>query len=479
MLFAGVTELGIDEVYYTTYARYPDWSHFDHPPFVGWLIQFTTLNLELTDELFIRLSSVVLAAVNTFLIWQIVRQLSDARSAGIAILLYNGSIYASVIAGAFIMPDTAMLTFLLLAFRSLLALVLSEGLEWKHWLGFGIFMGLAMLSKLHAGFLWFGLLVFIFVHRPNWFLRWKLYLSGLITLIMLYPIYHWNAQNEFASFTFHGNRLAGGSGGIQFSSFLQELLGSIAYNGPINFFLIVLTFGALIKRRKISNYTIDSLYLFTGLPLIIAFLGISLFKPTLPHWSAPAYTLMIIPASIYLRTRMRSVFTWAAMSYSLVVILMVFGAFMINNMHFGPRAVSDEKLGRGDFTLDMSCWEQMGRTFAGVHAAAMEKRLTDSATPVVIHRWFPGAHIDWYIARPNHLRVVSTGDIDHLHKYHWIGLGNGQQFKAGTPHYYITTSHLFGAVEKIGSFKSVALLGKEPIYKDGFVVEYMFVYLVQ
>jgi len=37
---AGMIELGNDEVYYLTYARFPDLSHFDHPPMVGLVIQF-------------------------------------------------------------------------------------------------------------------------------------------------------------------------------------------------------------------------------------------------------------------------------------------------------------------------------------------------------------------------------------------------------------------------------------------------------
>jgi len=36
--------LGNDEVYYFTYALFPDWSHFDHPPMVGWVIQFFSFN---------------------------------------------------------------------------------------------------------------------------------------------------------------------------------------------------------------------------------------------------------------------------------------------------------------------------------------------------------------------------------------------------------------------------------------------------
>ena len=57
---AWYVELGNDEVYYWTYALYPDWSHFDHPPMVGFFIWLTTLNLHFDSELFLRLSSVIL-----------------------------------------------------------------------------------------------------------------------------------------------------------------------------------------------------------------------------------------------------------------------------------------------------------------------------------------------------------------------------------------------------------------------------------
>jgi len=56
-LIAGFIELGNDEVYYWTYALYPDLSHFDHPPMVGYVIQMFTLNLNLSGEFFIRLHS--------------------------------------------------------------------------------------------------------------------------------------------------------------------------------------------------------------------------------------------------------------------------------------------------------------------------------------------------------------------------------------------------------------------------------------
>ena len=38
VFIAGTLEFSVDEVYYWTYAMFPDWSHFDHPPMVAFLI---------------------------------------------------------------------------------------------------------------------------------------------------------------------------------------------------------------------------------------------------------------------------------------------------------------------------------------------------------------------------------------------------------------------------------------------------------
>jgi hypothetical protein len=67
LLIAGITEFGNDEVYYYTYALHLQWNYFDHPPGVALLIRLTTLNLWLTNELFVRLGAVLCAAAGTWL----------------------------------------------------------------------------------------------------------------------------------------------------------------------------------------------------------------------------------------------------------------------------------------------------------------------------------------------------------------------------------------------------------------------------
>ena len=187
-------EFGNDEVYYWTYALYPDWSHFDHPPMVGWVIQLFSFNLLFDSEFFIRLASVVFMTANTFIVFRIGKELNDAQTGLYAALLYTASIYAFVITGIFIMPDSPLMLFWLLALwmaikyflvkvpepvegptNSGMALRQAQG-PWLLLL-FGLFAGLAMLSKYSGVFLWFGMGLYILIFNRKQLKNPYLYLS--------------------------------------------------------------------------------------------------------------------------------------------------------------------------------------------------------------------------------------------------------------------------------------------------------------
>ena len=92
-IIAATIEFGNDEVYYWTYALYPDWSHYDHPPMVGYMIQLFSLNLLFDSEFFIRLASVVFMTAETYILFRIGKEIKNARIGLFAALLYTASIY--------------------------------------------------------------------------------------------------------------------------------------------------------------------------------------------------------------------------------------------------------------------------------------------------------------------------------------------------------------------------------------------------
>ena len=466
-VLAAWMEFGNDEVYYWTYALYPDWSHFDHPPMVGWIIQIFSINLLLDSEFFIRLASVVFMTADTYIIYRIGTEIKDARTGLYAALLYTASIYAFVITGIFIMPDTPLMLFWLLAFwmgvRFLFGLPRSarndaddalcviarrndEAIQRDrpasmHLLLFGLFAGLAMLSKYSGVFLWVGMGLYILVFDRKQLINPYLYLALLISAVFCLPILFWNLKYDFVSFGFHGDRVGGGS--LNFSTFGTELAGEFLYNNPVLFILTIVTIIAAFKKRISIEKSVQRLILCIALPMILVFWVFALMRPTLPHWNSPAYVLLILLSAVYLRDKHdesvklpKSIIA----ALSVLVITLVIGVAEIKT-GFIPldKHTEPEMLGRDDFTLDMYGWRQLGEKFADFRAQKIAEGVMSEEDGIVANQWFPLANLDYYVARPLNLRVMGLGWLEQLHKYLWINEERGS-FQLGEDFWFLSDS---------------------------------------
>ena len=204
-LIAGSIELGNDEVYYWTYARFPDMSHFDHPPMVGVLIQLFTLNLHFDSEFFLRLGSVVLGTASTWLIFLIGKKIKNPAAGLYAAFLFTASFYGFILVGTFILPDTPQVFFWLLSLYLLVCSLPDESLskQSRAYLFFaGLSIGLALLSKYHSVFLIFGAGMFILFSNRKWLLAKETWIALFMAVLIFMPVVFWNSNNNYISFTF-------------------------------------------------------------------------------------------------------------------------------------------------------------------------------------------------------------------------------------------------------------------------------------
>ena len=470
-------EFGNDEVYYWTYALYPDWSHFDHPPMVGWVIQLFSLNLLFDSEFFIRLASVVFMTANTYIIFRIGKELKDAQTGLYAALLFTASIYAFVITGIFIMPDTPLMLFWLLAiWMAVRSLSLSKG---RFILLFGLFAGLAMLSKYSGIFLWVGMGLYILIFNRKQLKNPYLYLSLLISAICCIPILYWNLQNDFISFHFHGARVGGNK--LNFSTFGTEIAGEFFYNNPVNFILAIIAVVTAFKRKISIKKSAQRLILCIALPLILVFLFFSLTRPTLPHWNAPAYILLILLSAVYLRDKQSDteklpksiIAALSVLVFSLVIgVAEIKTGFIPLDKHTEP-----EQLGRDDFTLDMYGWRQLGEKFADFREQKIAEGVMKPEDGIVANQWFPLANLDYYVARPLGMRVMGLGWPEFLHKYLWINDKRGG-FHLGENYWFISDSRYFKNPKETYQwyFKEIELVGVIEIDRCGKPAKNFFVY---
>ncbi len=487
VVFASVIELGNDEVYYWTYALYPDWSHFDHPPMVGWFIQLFSFNLLFADEFFLRLPSIIFMTLNTYLIYLIGKQVKNEQTGFYAALLYTASTYAFVITGIFILPDTPLIVFTLLAVLQFVKYFKNE--KNKHLLLAGLFAGLAMLSKYSGIFVWIGIGVYVIFYSRKEFKNPFLYLSALISAACMLPVLMWNVDNEFISFTFHGDRV-GFWGDFHPEYFLAEIIGEFLYNNPVNYILVIIALIALFRGKEFVSDMPKHLLLCLTLPLIILFWLFSLTREILPHWTAPSYVLLLVVVAAYLSDKYKvkdNLFVVpksivAALSF--LVFILIFGVVEIKTgfipLNFSERSKTVQRYGEGDFTLDMYGWRKIKPEFQEIRNEKIESGEMSENDGMIALNWYPLANLDYYVAYPLGIDMYGFRDPSFIHKYAWINKERGG-LKLGEDYWFLTESVDYYEPDKYLKpyFKEIIPTDTITIERAGEPAKYVFIYMLK
>ena len=500
---AAFIEFGNDEVYYWTYAMYPDWSHFDHPGMVGWMMQIFSLNLLFSSEFALRLSSIIFMTVDTYIIYRLGCLVKNKLAGFYAALLYTASLYCFIITGVFIMPDTPLMMFTLLSIWCFLKYFIeSRGdnacvahnnqdkaclVPTGYILLGGLFAGLALLSKYSAIFIWFGVGLYILLYDRKQLKNKYLYLSALISAVCMLPVLIWNLQNDFISFTFHGDRVSF-FGKLQPLDFLAEIAGELGYNNPINYMLIIIALVAFFKGGKYLDKTSGRLLLTFALPFIGLFWFFSLTRPILPHWSAPAFSLLLLFPASYLADKQSIAPSGIKLpkpiiaTISLLAFVLIFGVLEIKTgfipLRFGERANSVRYYGEGDFTTTIYGWRSIKDDFQQIRQKKINEGTMKESDGMVGLQWFPMANFDYYVAYPLGINMFGLRDIDKIHKYYWINEYRGG-FQKGADYWFLNESSDYYAPERYLKDEFEEIIPCDTIVVDrcGTPAKYVFVYI--
>ena len=382
-------ELGNDEVYYYTYAVQPDWNHFDHPPMVGWMIRLSTFNLHWLSDLSLRLGSIVCSFLASVLIFETGIIIKNERAGFIAALLYNLSIYTSIIAGLFVLPDSPQLLFFTASIYLMSKWVVKPNLfKNLDWVLLGLCIGFATLSKVHGLYLWAGFGTFLLFHQSKTFKQPFLYLAGILSLLCLIPIVYWNIQNEFITYTFHSKRVAHTS--IHLDTFLQQVLGEFVYQNPLVYIAVII---ALVNWRKIklmvAQEEVVALLLWLSLPLIATFWGLSLLNPTLPHWTGPGFIALFLLAAVYWSEKsvlfIPKLVQWAIGLLGFIIVTFVLLVYV-----FPQQLGSNNKANLGEYNPinDVTGWRPFKASFEALAKDDVQSGKMRFDAPIVTHKWF-------------------------------------------------------------------------------------------
>ncbi|MFC4362903.1 glycosyltransferase family 39 protein [Simiduia curdlanivorans] len=393
LMLAPFIGLGVDEAHYALYGQRPDWSYFDHPPMVGWLhwlgLQFGQ------SEFFVRLPAMLLWPLILLQVWLLSRAwYGDTRVANIAVALLVFSPLV-VVLGFGLVPDTPLILVSLLLAQLVARIERADGKELGHWLGLGVLLGLAGLSKYTAVFLALALLVVLIWHqRLYWLARPGPWLAVVLAAAVVFPVFYWNWSNDWLSFTYQFNHGAKGD---------WSALDSLRYA-----FILLLSFGPLLvlaatlstwRAKAVGVFTVaQKVVLLTAALLLVIALWSAGNGEDLPHWTVMSWVLLSPFAASWLLTR------WAVSRWPMKCLLGVSGlisaltTFLLWLLLIAPPLSSAPQLAQA--VRDLHGWPEVS-----ARALALKGAMPEGAQ-LWVTNWTIASRIAWYTQEP--VQVLSS-----------------------------------------------------------------------
>jgi hypothetical protein len=330
-ILATTLGLGVDESYGIGVSHDLDLSYFDHPPLNYWITHaFIPL---LGDGRALRLPFIALFAATSWVLYLFTRHLFGAVAGVWAVLALNLSLFFTV-AGGWILPDGPLLLSLVGAGYTLARGLFPAGAPpspWRTWLGAGLWIGLAGLSKYHAVLFIAGLLLYLMSARGR---RRKILLhpapwaGAAFALVMVTPVIIWNAEHHWVSFFYQGGRADAYGGFPKLGQFLANLGGQFLWLSPWVFVPMLVAVYQALRAGRAADRSWYCVCL--AAPTILLFTLVPLWGDRgLPHWQMPGW-LMLFPVlgdhlarEAAVRSRPRTWAIWSTVTLAIISVLLV------------------------------------------------------------------------------------------------------------------------------------------------------------
>jgi hypothetical protein len=314
LVCVGPLPLGNGEAYYYTWSRFLDWSYYDHPPLVAWMVRATTVLG--SSPAAVRLGPILAAGAFGLLFYRLAERLFRPRAAFFALVLVTA--LPVFLGSSFVVNPEAPLAPLWVGFLCVL-----EGMRrrdgWHRPLLAGVLLGFAFLAKYTAVLLVPAALIYVLSSAPTrrWLRRPSFYAGGLVALLMALPVLAWNSARGWPSVRLHlverasaalpvagENRInqlvavSSTSGTGMLESFLRVLVGQLLSYSPLLAPLLVM---ALIRALRRARRDDRDLFItaFTWPVLIPLLVAMTRFQDAEQHWTMMAVMPAAIAAGAY------------------------------------------------------------------------------------------------------------------------------------------------------------------------------------
>jgi 4-amino-4-deoxy-L-arabinose transferase-like glycosyltransferase len=291
-------EIGPDEAQYWRWSEKLDFGYYSKPPLVAWVIAASTA-LFGDGEWAIRFFAPMLHGAGAFFLFLLGRRAFDARIGAWAAAIYllmPGIWLSSAIMStdAVLLPTVSAALYLIWRFR--------DAPSFANAILAGACIGLAMLAKYAALYLYGGAVLAMFVDRDM--RKAMLSLPGatvfIASLVVLGPNLAWNVANDFATVSHTADNANLAEAGFDLSRILSYLSDQAAVFGPITF-LLLLAGLAFIVGRKDKDTTTRELWLACFIvPPLLVILAQEIMSRAHANWAACAYPAACVLAAAWI-----------------------------------------------------------------------------------------------------------------------------------------------------------------------------------
>jgi hypothetical protein len=306
-------DLSGDEAQYWDWSRRLDWSYFSKGPLVAYVIRASCAIFGDTMPA-VRYPAIVFGLGTSVVTYLLTRKLFGSERLALGAVLLNAAVPIFVAGSIFMTIDPPMF-FCWACATYFFALATFDRRDWA-WPVAGAFVGLGFLAK-YATFLWLpSMFLFLWIERRR---RGTPFGAGpwvatAVALAFTTPVIVWNARNGWVSFL-HVAHQTGTAGGSLTRGNFFELIGSqIGVLGPV---IAALMVGGIVYAWRARDFDEEEphapqlrMLVCIGVPFFLLTAVTSLLAKAQVNWPAPAYFTLMILATYFLWTRMRSPSSW-------------------------------------------------------------------------------------------------------------------------------------------------------------------------
>jgi hypothetical protein len=430
LLVASQVGFGNDEGSNYSCSRHLELSYFDHPPMCAWLGRLGTELFGEIGPIPLRLPTILLFAGTTWLMFLTGRRLFGSWPAVYAAALLNLAPVFAMTTGLSLIPDGPLMFFWMAGVWMLSGQMFEPkpNIPTFRWLGVGICLGLAMLSKYNGVLLVVGTVLFVCTRRDQWRWLWHPgpYLALLLAAAVFSPVLIWNAQHGWASFRFQGQRGAEFDG-FHFDWMIRSLSGQALWLLPWIWLPLAweLVAGFCMRTSDRRRWFISCL----AIPPIAIFTLVALYSRIgmLFHWQCAGYVVLFLPVGDRLhrlmtiggrRERMaRAWWHFACIASPIVMIAIATHTVTGWGLRLLPEKAADQ-VGPVDPTLEAADYDGLAEFLA-------DRGLLNQQTLIGASRWFLAGKVDYALRSQAPVTCLIEPDprvFAFFHSQHdWLG----------------------------------------------------------